>query len=252
MIRTFAPLLGMLAALACSGDSGGRGEQAMCVPGQAYVCNCADGSPGAASCSLAGEPGVCICASSTDATSAGEPTSTSAGSNATTDEGCTTECTDATSPASSSGDDPCGQIYAGKVDAVAVPWSFSGQSGLAAGNAMCGNIGADHVCDYAEVLDAEADDELDGLTNITAWVHRTTVELVDGVPSAPGPGGRCVDWTNATGTLADGEWIEFGAAVRVHRLDPDTFYDGVDSSHTDPLLFPCGSPRAVLCCNPAC
>jgi hypothetical protein len=248
MSRLIALLLGLF-AITCSAESDG-GPDSSCTPGMAYACNCADGSPGAASCNLDGTPGVCVC-------TGGDPTGTDATSattaaTSTSDDACTTGCGDTTTAGSSEGG-ACGPIVAGKVDNVAVPWSFSGQTGLSAGAAMCTSIGADHLCDYEEVLLADQAGELAGMVNITAWIHRTTVESVEGVPSAPGPGGRCVDWSDGTGTLADGEWVEFAADGLVYHLDPDTFYDGLDGSHTDALAFPCMAvARSLLCCNPTC
>lgn len=248
------PLVGFVVALACSveADDDG-GPDATCTPGLVFACNCVDGSPGTATCGLDGVPGVCICAAATDGTTAaGTDSTATAGPTEGSDDGCETDCGDTTAAGTSADTGPCAEIFAGTVDTVTVPWSFSGQMGLAAGTAMCASIGADHVCDYEEVLQADQAGEFDGMVNVTAWIHRTTIEEVDAVPSAPGPGGRCVDWTDGTGTLADGEWVEFGADGLVYNLDPDTFYDGIDGSHTDPL-FPCMTvSRALLCCNPAC
>lgn len=248
MRRFLAPLLGALVAVTCGksgdGDSGGS-----CTPGMAYACTCPDGRAGAASCTLDGLPGICMCTSTTDATGSGS----TSGSSGTADTGCSTECGDTTAPSGSTDTGACGPIIAGKLDNVAVPWSYMGQMGVAAGTAMCGSIGADHLCDYEEVLAADEAGELEGMVNITAWIHRTTVESVEGVPSAPSPGGRCVDWSDGTGTLADGEWVEFGPDGLLYHLDPDTFYDGMDGSHTDAVAFPCMTiTRSVLCCHASC
>jgi len=256
MLRIFVPTALMLASLACTVQAQDDDQPAMCTPGLVFACNCTDGSPGAATCGFDGVPGLCMCSGTTDPTGGSEtsvdPSTTMTTADA-SDDACTTECGDTTASAGSSETGPCSTIYAGKVDSVMVPWSFMGPIGLMGGEAMCESIGADHVCDYLEVVDAAQAGELDALGNITVWIHRTTIEPVDGVPSAPGPGGRCVDWADGTSTLADGEWAELTADGVVFNLDPDTFYDGLDSSHTDPIAFPCmGISRAILCCHPTC
>jgi len=53
--------------------------------------------------------------------------------------------------------------------------------------------------------------------------------------------------------LADGEYVEFTADGPTFVLDPDTFYDGLDTSHADPADLPCaGILRAIVCCRAAC
>ena len=39
----------------------------------------------------------------------------------------------------------------------------------------------------------------------TAWLHRTTLADVMGMPSEAGVGGRCAEWTSLDNTTADGE-----------------------------------------------
>lgn len=158
---------------------------------------------------------------------------------------------------SSTGADACAgmPIYAGMVPNIGSQWSDQGLMGFAAGNSLCQGIGADHVCEYQELLDAEAAGEFAGVAaGTTAWVHRTTMAMVDGVMSAPGPGGRCVDWTYGTNHIADGEYVEFlSGGTPVYHLDNDTFYDGQDTTHTIPDQLQCGNmTRAIFCCHPAC
>ncbi len=153
---------------------------------------------------------------------------------------------------------------------VAAKWSYSGLEGLQAGNAMCQAIGADHVCNYKEIVKAEAAGELTGKlpSNLTYWLHRTTSVVnttkditcnvdadCNGGTGAPycdpglkkcawkaGAGGRCNDWTYPTGHISDGEWFatdQFatnkatGVAVGtlVYHFDGDTYYDGVSGAH---------------------
>jgi hypothetical protein len=117
---------------------------------------------------------------------------------------------------------------------VPVPWSYKGHVGAAAGKAMCQDVGADHVCTYAEILKAEAKGQLENLpVNLTYWLNRTTnvpdylqnggtktcnvaadcggADVCDPVTTvcswAPGAGARCNDWLQASDALADGEWF---------------------------------------------
>ncbi|HWB78920.1 MAG TPA: hypothetical protein VG755_28355 [Nannocystaceae bacterium] len=232
---------------ACSVDAGRHTSTGAteCTPGTVIACNCPDGSPSTAACGIEMFYGPCMCAAATEPGSGSE-----SGSSAAADEQSSGEASGDTTAASTGCD---GSIFFGEVDGVPSLWSEGGQTGLAAGTAMCQSIGGDHVCDYEEVLMAEAAGELAGMVNSSAWIHRTTIALVDGVPSAPSPGGRCVDWTYDMDTLADGEWVDFTADGLVYNLDPDTFYDGLDASHADPMALPCaGTNRAVLCCNAPC
>lgn len=232
---------------ACSVDVGGNTTTAgpTCTPGSVIACGCPDGSMSTATCGIEMFYGPCMCAAATDAGSGSESGSSAAATAADSDD------TSSDTAAASTGCD--GSIFAGKVDGVPSLWSDGAQTGLAAGASMCEAIGGDHPCDYEEVKMAEEAGELDGMVNLTAWIHRTTIELVDGVPSAPSPGGRCVDWTYDMDTLADGEWVDFTADGLVYNLDPDTFYDGLDASHADPMALPCaGTNRAILCCNAPC
>jgi len=163
---------------------------------------------------------------------------------------------------SSSSGDPClGHVtYAGKSDGNGPVWgaSFSanGETGLAAGREICLSEvpGSDHVCDYEEVLVAEKASELSTIVaGTTAWVQRTTVAMVNGAPSAPGPGGNCNFWTYQTNHIGDGEYLTFDVTgVPTYHLDNDTVYDQNDPAHAQADL-PCGGAiRSILCCYKKC
>jgi hypothetical protein len=253
MFRGLASVLGSLFVLACNAEPSGNDGGMSCVPGQGLPCNCVDGSPGAATCGFDGVAGPCLCTGMTTAPTGdvtGDPTATTTDASDTTSP-CVTDCSEDTTSASADSGSAC-PIFAGKVDNVSVPWSFSGQIGIPAGELMCDSIDADHVCEYAEVLAADQAGEFEALGSFSAWIHRTTVESVDGVPSAPGIGGRCLDWSDSASMLADGEWADVTPGGVTYHLDADTFYDGLDPSHTNPMLPCAATTRAVLCCNPAC
>lgn len=143
---------------------------------------------------------------------------------------------------------------------VGSQWMYEGLLGFAAGNAMCAaqtvpGDDAYHVCDYEELVEAEAKGELSSLPQGTAaWVHRTTMALRDGINHPVGVGSRCVDWTYGTNHISDGEYLEIGPAGAVtYHLDADPFYDGIDTTHTIPGALECGGAiRAIPCCHVAC
>lgn len=64
-------------------------------------------------------------------------------------------------------------------------WSYKGFIGMQAGKAMCQDIGADHVCSYEEIVQADAKGELANISStLTYWLHRTT-NLVSNGPIPP-------------------------------------------------------------------
>lgn len=133
---------------------------------------------------------------------------------------------------------------------VGSPWSYTGMFGVAAGNAMCAAIGADHVCTYEEVAAADGRGELASIpVAATFWIHRVSASvIVDETLSPPGPGGRCNDWTAGTDHLVDGEYAEKQEGTITYYFDADTFYDGVSTSHAQPGL-PCALvQRGIACC----
>jgi hypothetical protein len=247
VIRLVLALLTL--GLACS-DDGERGDDfgSVCTAGTTTPCTCPPDREGIATCGPEGVFGACACGNGTE-------TAGDSGSAAT--EGGSTACADGcSSGAPDEGTTSCadGPRIHGVVVGVSVPWTDGATTGLAAGAAKCTNSGADHLCDYEEVKAAALAGELDAMdVGSTAWIHRTTIETVAAEPSAPGSGGRCIDWTATADTLADGEYLEVGADGPVFVLDVDTFYDGLDPSHADPTAMPCiGIARALLCCNPVC
>jgi hypothetical protein len=156
-----------------------------------------------------------------------------------------------------------GPIYVTMVPPVPSRWESGALVGFAAGQVMCrdtalamGLPGAEQltVCDYVQLLQAELAGELAAVpVGTTAWVHRTTIADVMGMPSDPGIGGRCEEWTSLANDVADGEYVELGGGMVQFFLDDDTTYDGVDTSHTQAGLLECGmQTRSILCCNPTC
>ena len=159
---------------------------------------------------------------------------------------------------------PCA-VYAGKVDDMISGWTKNGESGLAAGDLACQLTvpGADHACEYQEVVVAAGVGELAGIpAGTTAWLERRTTAVVDGVTYAPGPGADCNGWTYPGGIWGNGEYISFDApGLPTYHLDSDPTWDptALDpntqvSPHVQPGL-PCGPStvtRSILCCFPAC
>ncbi len=276
-------LLGSI-ALACGGGDDVSG--AACVPGQQVGCACPGGASGVQQCSPDGASfGPCSCGDATgdgsatvadteiDSASGDGTTTGSTCGNGVEDPGecpavCPQDCgsVDDTLGESSTGADTCANdpIYVANVPSIASRWESGALIGFAAGQDLCRQaataVGAPMpnevtVCDYEQVLLAEAAGELAAIpAGTNAWIHRTTVAQVMAANSAPGTGGRCVDWTYQTNHISDGEYatILAGGAV-TYFLDNDTFYDGVDGSHTQPGLLECGTQmRAILCCNPPC
>lgn len=275
--------VGLMVALSCSGDEGqDDGPGPPCTPGQQLPCACAD-TEGVQTCVMDGSGfGPCTCGDTTGGATQG-PTETAASSGDGTtgamcgdgveDPGeCSTEdpayCPDdCESDDGTTGPGDCtdqGPIYVTLVPSVASRWESGALVGFAAGQQMCretagamGLPGAGEltVCNYVQLLQAELMAELGAVpAGTTAWVHRTTVADVMGMPSEPGIGGRCAEWSSVANDVADGEYVEFpGGGVLVPFLDDDTFYDGVDTTHTQVGLLECGMQlRSILCCNPTC
>jgi cysteine-rich repeat protein len=164
------------------------------------------------------------------------------------------------------GMDCTGQItYAGMTGVQRSVWNNGADIGIEAGNSLCQQLGADHFCDYAEIEKALALGELDADPNITAagisaWVHRTTPVMVNGVASPPGPGSRCNNWTYGTNHISDGEYVDIvkngDVLTATWTFDNDAIYDGT-AAHAQPGLLDCGAnaggpERVILCCYPQC
>ena len=270
-----------LAACGSSGTSdattsGGTG----CTPGEQKACACPSGTMGVQTCASDGRTlNACECGGSTSSGgvggAGGASTGTSmetcgdgvqqAGECAPTSEThtyCPADCdgTTATSSSASTGaGGACaGHVYyAGMVPDVKSVWVSGGLTSFAAGDDMCqkANLGgADHVCDYKEVLKAQAAGELSTIAaGTTVWVQRTTTETVGGVMYPPGPGGRCNDWKYNTNHIADGEYGEFLTLGQpTFHLDNDTVFDNVPGAHNQPGLDCNGVSRAIMCCYAKC
>jgi len=147
-------------------------------------------------------------------------------------------------------------------------WSYQGKLGYEAGTDICKAQGGFGVCDYTQIktiLDDPAGHPIDMAKlaaavpvgqSVTAWIHRTTPEMVNGMMSAPGPGGRCNDWVYPTSHIADGEFWTFtnnaGTVTGTPTLDPDTVFTGIpDGSHQNPGID-CSPMRYIPCCFKIC
>lgn len=274
--------LGLWIGLACNGDP----QSETCTPGQPLACPCADGSDGVQTCLDDGSAyGLCAC---NDATEGGTgPTTTAPGTSSgpasdTTGGQCGDgvedpgECSmgdpaycpdDCASDDTTTGSDECvddGPIFVTSTPPVPSRWELDAVVGFAAGQQMCRDAalaagapdaGMVSVCTYLQVIQAEFAGELAAIpVGTTAWIHRTTVAEVMGTASEAGIGGRCADWTTLANDVTDGEYVEFpGGNMVSYFLDDDTFYDGVDTTHTQVGLLECGmQTRSILCCNPTC
>ncbi len=281
---SLAALLG-----ACGGDGSGDGSNGAgsnnprCIPGQSAACACTDGATGAQICRDDGTFDACVCAPASDARSAppvddpeardalGRPAD-AAGTPvadarvapepdaarpdavvALPDAALVADAAVAPEPDA----DPLGGhvFIGGWRDGVTSDWSglpgAQGTIGLEAGHAYCRFIGANHACDYTEMRAAEARGEYANVpVGTTAWIQRTTPELVDGVLSQPGRGGNCNDWTFTGNHIADGEYVVFGAAGAEYFLDADTSFDGIPGPSAQPAALDCGGvERSLFCCN---
>lgn len=268
---------------------GGTGEGEGCTPNETQSCACPNNRTGVQTCASDGVSlSVCDCGDGTGGSGAGTGTTTGNGGSGggTTQSGlcgngnpdpgecdagsefpCPQDCMGTggagggTTTTTSSTTDPCegaltyGGLVPGAISAWASHPQSNGKNGYEAGIEICKSIGADHPCDYEEVLAAEAAGELAAIPmGTTAWIHRVTVAQIGGVDSPPGPGGRCNDWAYTTNHISDGEFVSFDAVgIPTYHLDNDTFYDGVDTSHAQPGQLQCnGETRAILCCYPVC
>jgi hypothetical protein len=282
----------IVAACGSTGDSGGGGT---CVPGTTQTCACVGGAMGAQACNTDGKSfGMCQCSANTG--SGGSPstgTLTGAGG------GKSCECTDpsselycgvaactvdggTTTTTGTGGSTPIdagvcvGHItFAGKAPTQLTSiWKYTptgttvAVTGTPGGDAMCKDMGADHVCDYDDLVDAAAAGELSALAatdnawllryhNITVAAGATNLESLGAAPAAGtvikvGAGSRCADWTYGTDHLNDGEFVTFekGGNSPTFHLD-----DNPCAIQTVPKDIPCGhngTPHTILCCFPKC
>jgi hypothetical protein len=259
-----------------TGDTGGGS----CIPNETKSCTCAGGAQGSQVCGADGKSlSACDCGGQGGSGGGTGSGGFGAGVNGACGDGicataemsgefaCPEDCP-VTSSSSSSGTggtggtiDPCaGHInFAGYVDQVPSAWGqhpdANAKTGYDAGIAICKTLGADHPCAYEEVLVANAAHELDVVpTGVSAWIHRMKAADVGGTMVEPGPGGRCNDWVYTTNHISDGEYATFETVGNPsYHLDNDTFYDGVDTTHTQSGELQCGGQmRAILCCFPTC
>ena len=129
-------------------------------------------------------------------------------------------------------------------------WTYAGQVGIQAGDEMCAAIGADHVCSYSELVLADSLGELSAIPdNTEIWLHRLTAVGM----FAPGPGGRCNDWTYPGGCLAEGEYVVKEMGQMQYHFDDDTVYSGMCDHFNPTAPLSCGLDlRAIACCWPSC
>jgi hypothetical protein len=224
-------VVGLVAVVAaCGGDE-------PCTEGASVACTCTDGGTGAQVCLADGTFDACVC----------DDTDTDTDTDTDSDTDTDTE--------------PTRTIYVGRYLGASSLWAdlpnANGQLGLAAGDAQCValDVGADHVCDYEELVAAHvAGETLFGEIPLgtTLWVQRTTTETVGGIDYPPGQGANCVDWTFIGNHLADGEYATFDATgVPTYHLDSDAVFDGIDTTHAAPGDLQCGGvTRDLPCCSP--
>lgn len=290
--------LALGAVSACGGDEGGADGDggSGCTPNAQVACACPGGGSGVQVCNPDGLGfGPCMCGDGggTDDGGSGESTTgeddgdgdaegTTAASpcgNGVEDPGecdeedaayCPDDCesSDDTSGSGGGGDSTTGEIDNCEDEPIFIAmtpvqpsvWTSGGIQGFGAGNMMCMalGMGADHVCDYEEVLLAEAHGDFAAIpAGTTAWIHRTTPAMVGAAMSPPGAGGRCQDWNYGTNHIADGEFVTFGAGgAATYTLDNDTVFDpgaGSPNPHVQMGLLECGGQmRAILCCAVEC
>ncbi|MBL4683496.1 MAG: hypothetical protein JKY37_02815 [Nannocystaceae bacterium] len=149
-------------------------------------------------------------------------------------------------------------IYLSMVPNMGSLWELGGAEGYGAGSMMCVAAGADHVCDYEEIVAAAAQNDFVGVANgTTAWLHRTVPAMdANGNLLSPGIGGRCLDWTYATNHISDGEYVTFNGGVPAFTLDNDTNFNEAapaPNPHVQVGLLECGGTiRAIPCCVAEC
>ncbi len=290
VVGAFVALAAGVAACGSSGSGNTSSGTTGCTPGATQACACLGGTMGVQSCKDDGRSfDTCQCGSSSGSAGTGGATtsSSSTGMQGTCGDGmidpsdhcdnpssefyCKPDCTMGTGTGGSdagTGGACAGHVYyagaypaAGGTPAPSV-WAnlpaAGGQTGLDAGNAQCKalGIGADHVCDYEEVKLAQAAAEPSFMTipaGTSAWVQRTTTAMVMGNPSAPGPGGRCNDWTYMTNHISDGEYITFDTVGNpTYHLDNDTIFDPMNPHVIVGDLQCGGQTRSILCCYQSC
>jgi hypothetical protein len=240
----------------------------------AQTCNADGHSYGMCQCSSAGDDAASADAGS-DGSSLADATVDAPHDSSTPLEsgvdasGATDSAADA-SPVDAGHDACAGHVtFAGKTASqYGSNWTYGGMNGLAAGNAACQAVGADHVCSYDELVVSASGGELSMLTaSDTAWLQRngpvtvtaTSPKIVVlgqpatvGTTYAVGLGSDCNEWNYSTDHLNDGEFVDFstGTATPTFHFD-----DNPNAIQATPKDIPCGHNamlRDVLCCYPAC
>jgi hypothetical protein len=265
---------------ACGGEADSTG--ASCVAGMTAMCACPGGVSGVQTCNALGTFDPCICSDDTgedtdtegdtddsaDADSdSGDATTGDSGDGPVCGNGveeagecdpegtnyCAIDCEDdgtTTGDEGSTGEvDVCAgmPIYIDMVAAQPSVWTMNAVTGFGAGNMMCQALGADGVCTYTQIVDAETQGDF-AAANITAgttaWVHRQVAAQYMGNNVAADSRSRCADWTYATNHENDGEFLTFGAGGAV------TFTLDTDAASFPAGEMDCGGVnRAILCCN---
>jgi len=294
LLLSVGAILSLGAIIAACGSSGGDATGS-CLPNVTQACLCVGGTMGVQACNSDGKSfGMCQCGAASGAGGSTSSSASSSSGNGTGGNGCScnpsselycgaAQCsTDAGADASTGAGGSCSSVvtYAGKAigtdfdgGAAALDWGSNwtyGTSlpGLPSGNAACQALGADHVCDYDDLVLAATKGELTPLaTTDTAWLYRVnpvtvtatspTIEVL-GTPATVGTtyqvgmGSRCANWTYSTDHLNDGEYVSFEKGVNKPTYH---FDDNPTVIQTTPKDIPCGHngmPRAVLCCFPKC
>jgi len=294
LLLSVGAILSLGAIVAACGSSGDSATGS-CLPNATQTCLCGSGTMGVQACNSDGKSfSMCQCGAASGAGgSTSSSTSTSSGSgNGTGGSGCSCNpsselyCGAAACADAGSGDAGTGAggsctgvvTFAGKVSASGVTfasnWSYKAAVGIAAGNQACQDQGADHVCDYDDLVLAASKGEITGLAvTDTAWLQRTHAVtptaatasslLVLGEPATVGTtymvskGSRCADWNYSTDHLNDGEFVSFENGLNKPTFNLDNNPCAIQAALADggTKYIPCGHntmPRDVLCCYPKC
>jgi hypothetical protein len=271
------------AACGSSGSASTEGDTSgtVCTPGVTQHCACPAGLPdGVQACNGNGTGfNQCECGTGTGGTGGGTFTSSSStGQQGNCGDGipqggecdvggefyCPQDCMDGGTGDAGDGGNCNGQVtFAGKAKppnntvgntSSNSHWVYNNNlSGVAAGDAMCQAIGADHACDYDDIVLAASKSEITGLaTTDTAWLHRTHDVTVNGTTFGVSKASRCDDWNYETDHVNDGEFVSFenGLNTPTYHLDDDP-----NATQASPKAIPCGNAagtRYVLCCYPKC
>jgi cysteine-rich repeat protein len=229
----------------------------------------------------AGDPNWCLCASSGNGGSGGGSTVDPCDGFISV-AGYVVSKQDPANPAHPVGTD---NTNGSNIAGISSVWNYAGQLGVPAGNELCAAIGGDHVCEWDEVVAAAEKGELSVLPpGQSFWIHRTaSTVMIGATPTAPGPGGRCNDWTYPTNHISDSEvaiwtpanpaglaagWQQvtgpMGTPTNLYAFyDNDTIYTGNPGDNHQGAGLNCGGQGAptgsdttkgigLVCCYAAC